>query len=169
MHSKGHNSCINWNITLNTATQTHTSSVARQCWKSKCWAHQLGNVRSETVCSATVQIGVHAVHHKTHRRDNNLFMQLFILNFLSVSSVWPQAYWRHCPDPCLNAKLLISWCFSWGPNPATVWVLQAICRSQGENLRVPRSFHMYWIFLITEDDTDITLNSFRNTHSQMCH
>lgn len=45
------------------------------------------------------------------RRDNNPFMQLFILNFLSVVSMWPQAYRRHCPDPCLHEKLLISWWF----------------------------------------------------------
>lgn len=37
----------------------------------------------------------------------DLFLQLFTLCFLSVFGMWTQAYRRHYPDPCLNAKLLI--------------------------------------------------------------
>lgn len=85
--------------------------------------------------------------------------------------MWPQAYEGYCANPCLNAKSLISWLFFF-PEALVMLqcVLQAICRSQGENLSVPRSFQICWLFFKAEDDVDISLsNSCRNIHSQTYH
>lgn len=103
--------------------------------------------------------------------ENN-HMQLLITYFLSVFGTWPQAYEGHYVNPWLNAKSLISWFFFffWGLSHATVCVLQAICRSQGDNLSVPRSFQICRLLIKAEDDVDISLsNSCRNIHSQIYH
>lgn len=103
--------------------------------------------------------------------ENN-HMQLFIMYFLSVFGMWLQAYEGHYVNPWLNAKSLISWLFffSQGLSHATVCVLQAICRSQGDNLSVPRSFQICRLLIKAEDDIDISLsNSCRNIHSQIYH
>lgn len=171
VQSKGHDSCISWSITLNTATQTHTQIMLEDnVWSQKSsvpvgkcqdWDCLLSLCPARCACSTVTR----------PRGEIITFLCSYSFwIFFSVFGMWPQAYRRHCPDPCLNAKLLISWCFF----PEALILPQFECFRQYADLKEKTSVsqgHSKCIgsFLRQKMTQTYLSKSFRNTHSQMCH